>query len=569
MQDNSKLHTIITGQPVDEDLRTYTYTIALESGSDQRVTRYKAAEIQRDRRNYSKLLLKQFLRSTTVREAWYGAPWTVKAHLAKKYGISSAVPQHQTKEAVTAVRRATNFTASHAHSPSANPLHAHMPNGSNAAIANGTSYAGPRQPPQPLLGQTTFVNFSANPQPAFEYLQNRPLPTGYEPTPVYHQAMANPAVQRPPIPDGRPTPYPPQNQSLAPPQILQHYPSNLPLMAHHMPPSAVGQLPIGQPLLSNFTQYRTLPPTRQPPQAAPVLPKPFEPVKYPIEDLRIKQPRAFVARPPLKFISDDVPEGAKPPDKKHGIHMTSVGPLLCAWETLNVHDGIYYLDSFTFDDFIGALRFSSEDVECELLAEVHCAVLKQIVNESGKLQAPLPTMEDSDDSEEEDSNKSATPEPEPEPPVRATRSSLRKSEANSIVKQRIPTPESPKQIHKAAEFLAEFDWIEQCKIRNFREGGWQAALVGLLYALSFSPVHKKSCEAVLAELVPPDNEPSIESIASHYVTLDINLRITALDMALQLTVVTDKFREELTNASFEMTRLRKQKIEYQRKRKEL
>ena len=64
--------------------------------------------------------------------------------------------------------------------------------------------------------------------------------------------------------------------------------------------------------------------------------------------------------------------------------MKSIGPLLCIWETLNVHDTIYMLDSFTFDDFVDAMRFTHETVECELFVEMHCAILKQIVNGSGK-----------------------------------------------------------------------------------------------------------------------------------------------------------------------------------------
>jgi alpha-1,3-glucosyltransferase len=335
-----------------------------------------------------------------------------------------------------------------------------------------------------------------------------------------------------------------------------------------MPPAGSG-LPINLPFQNSFMQYQTLAPTAPPQAQPPTLSKPFEPVKYPIEDLKIKQPKTNVQRPPLKFFSDDVPEGAKPPENKTGILMKSIGPLLCAWETLNVHDTIYSLDSFTLDDFVDAMRYSSEEEECELLVEVHCAVLKQIVNDSGKLQAPLPRIEDSDESDEEGSSEETTPEREPSPPMRTTRSSLRKSEANALSKKRTPTPEPPKQIHKAAEFLAEYDWIEQCKIRNFREGGWQAMLVGVLYRLSFSPVQKDACDRVLAALVPADEDPSVESIARNYVHLDVNLRICALEMALQLTVATEAFREQLVAASQEMTRLRKEKIEHQKRRKEL
>jgi alpha-1,3-glucosyltransferase len=347
----------------------------------------------------------------------------------------------------------------------------------------------------------------------------------------------------------------------------------------HHPPSA---LPVNLPFQNGFMQYQQFAP-RNPPQQqqqqqqerqqqpAP-LAKPFEPIKYPIEDLEIPQPRLSTVRPPLKFFSDDVPDGAEAPseENKTGILMKSIGPLLCAWETLNVHDTIYMLDSFTFDDFADAMRYSSEEQDCELFVEVHCSVLKQIINENGKLQAPLPNMAEAEESDEEASSEESTPTPEPEPPKRTTRSSLRKSEVQQIVeKPRTPTPEPPKDAHKAAEFVTEFDWIEQLKIRNFQNGGWQAIFVALLHRLSFDPIQKETCDEILAALVPGDQEPTIENIAENYRNLDVNLRISALDQALRLTVTTEAFRDQLNAASLEMTRLRKEKIEFQRKRKEL
>jgi hypothetical protein len=117
--------------------------------------------------------------------------------------------------------------------------------------------------------------------------------------------------------------------------------------------------------------------------------------------------------------------------------------------------------------------------------------------------------------------------------------------------------------------LAEFNWIEQCKTRNFREGGWQSIVVALLYRLSFDPIQKGACDDILAQLVPADEEPTMESIANNYVNLDVNLRISALELILRLTVATEAFRDQLSAAAQEMTRLRKEKIEFQRKRKEL
>ena len=556
MQDTSKLHgnLFAGGQTPDDQYRSFNYYITLE-GTGEQLTRYKASELSRDRRVYSKLVLKQFLRGAVSREAWNGAPWMVKEHLAKRYQISTKIPEAKTRDAIMAAKKAA--AAANAANANHQLNQPGMPYGQNGSVS---ALQGPNAHAVQLhgQGQTTFVNFAANQQPPFRPDVGRP--------------MMQPPSNGPPGPYQLPGPMsnqPPFSAMSHLPHLAGHLPQ-LSQIANQVPQSGSG-LSISLPFQNNFMQYQTLIPTNAQQQQQVPAPRPFEPVKYPMEDLRIKQPRLNHIRPPLNFLSDDVPDGVDPPeeDKKTGILMKSVGSLLSAWETLNVHDTIYSLDSFTLDDFVGALRFSSEDTACELLDEVHCSILKQIINDSGILQVYLPKVEASDDSENDASSKSTTPEPEPEPPVRTTRSSLRKSEANAIIKQRTPTPEPPKQIHKAAEFLAEFDWMEQCKIRNFRAGGWQAMLVGILYHLSFSPAQKESCDKILAELVPPDEDPSLDSIAQHYVYLDVNLRITALETVLRLTVATEIFRDQLTAASQEMTRLRKEKIEFQKRRKEL
>ena len=99
-----------------------------------------------------------------------------------------------------------------------------------------------------------------------------------------------------------------------------------------------------------------------------------------------------------------------------------------------------------FDDFLEALQFSSDDeLGCELLIEIHCALLKQLVNgendENGALQISLPDLpQDDDDDEDEDEEKESeeqTPTPEPEAPQRmSTRSSLHKVENASDQRSR-------------------------------------------------------------------------------------------------------------------------------------
>ncbi|RAR08138.1 glycosyltransferase family 57 protein [Stemphylium lycopersici] len=551
--DNSRIHSMF-GQSMDDNIRTYTYVITMEDNGEH-VTKYKASELQRDKKTYSKLLLKAFLRNALKREEWIGAPWMVKDSLAKRYDIPTKIPDNKTRDAVLAAKKATHGIPNGVSQPVQPPYPPHLSNGHSPHV-NGQR---PSLPPG--QGQPTFVNFSASGPPYAQHGPPPPFMAINTPPPQY-------LVNGPPIYNSGPPPiqtFPP------PPHVLAHLQPHIAAQLMQMPPHGNGA-PVNFPFQTSFPHNQAPRPSNlTQPQQAPPPSRPMEYVKYPCEDLEIKNPRLQVNRPPLKFFSDDVPDGVEPPaeEKKTGILMKSMGPLLCIWETLNVHDTVYMLDSFTFDDLVDAMRFTHETTECELFVEMHCAILKQIINDSGKIQSSLPNMDDDEDSSEDDSSES-TPTPEPEPPVRTTRSSLRKSGAAQLVaKPRTPTPEPPKEVHKAADFVADFDWIERCKLRNFVEGGWQSIVVALLYRLSFDPARKEACDEILAELVPPEEESTPNTIAENYKELDVNLRISALEMILSLTIGTENFRDQLTAAAQEMTRLRKEKIEYQRKRKEL
>ncbi|EMD85745.1 hypothetical protein COCHEDRAFT_1228781 [Bipolaris maydis C5] len=551
--DNSRMHSMFTGQSMDDNIRTYTYVITMED-TGENVTKYKASDLHRDKKTFSKLLLKAFLRNALKREDWLKAPWMVKDSLAKRYDIPTKIPDNKTREAIIAAKKAAHGIPNGATQAVQQPYPPHVANGHSPHM-NG------QIPLPPGPGQPTFVNFSANTPPYPQQNLPHPFVALNGPPPQY-------LFNAPPMYNSGPQPIQTFGQ---PHQVLSNLPAHLTPHLMQMPPQGNGH-PANFPFQTTFPhQQAPRPSTVAQPQQAPPPARPVEYIKYPCEDLEIKHPRLQVNRPPLKFFSDDVPDGVEPPseEKKTGILMKSIGPLLCIWETLNVHDTVYMLDSFTFDDFVDAMRFSHETVECELFVEMHCAILKQIISDSGKIQSSLPNMDD--ESSDEESSSESTPTPEPEPPVRTTRSSLRKSGAAQLLaKQRTPTPEPPKEIHKAAEFVAEFDWIEQCKVRNFAEGGWQSIVVALLHRLSFDPARKEACDEILAQLIPPEEEePTTLTIAQNYNDLDVNLRISALEMLLNLTVGTENFRDQLTAAAQEMTRLRKEKIEYQRKRKEL
>jgi len=324
-----------------------------------------------------------------------------------------------------------------------------------------------------------------------------------------------------------------------------------------------------------------------PPVREPTPPPPPPPPKYPIEDLQL-EPKEGSVRPPLKFMCRNPPVELTNGDANHSgeptydhIDMASVGPLLETWDTLNVYCEIFQLDSFTFDDFVEAMSVSSTEVPVQLFDELHCSVLKVLVDseqEGGKVRITLPELEE-DDSEEEDEDEDMdetaepTPEPEPKPTGRATRSSLAKAEAERLAAEAAAAEEETLRAeleskHRAEELLREYDWIEHLRKRDFASGGWERIVVGLFHQLSKSERQEKLCEELLLQLVPPETEPTQEVVRQRYGELDVNFRVKALQLLCMLTMETKAVRGYMEDCSETMTKYRKERIEWQRKRKQ-
>jgi hypothetical protein len=497
--------------------------------------------IYRDRRVFSKLLLRSFLKGALQKESWHGAPWLVKPHLAAEFNIPTEIPPHQQQHAVMAERK--NMQAMQAMQKA--------------------------RPPEPI-DQTTFFNYlihKNNQRP----LEVRPgsgkggknhrfiqtdigkfLTRTGEPALVQYQIM----------PGGHPIPTIPFGPDgiayLAPGQPLP--PGAIPI---HVPPYGFPQHPFPPPGAVQYPQKVETVPTPPPP--------PPPPIKFPCEDTEVPPRKDVQKRPTFKFYSEDLPSGDIVENPPHpGLRIASVGTLLEIWDSLNVHSEVFILDSFTVDDFAEAMRFTSPDIECELLNEVHCAVLKQLVDDQGKVQVTLPEFDPSDsEDEDEEEEEEEEPEPTPEPEFRrTTRSSLRKEEALAL-KQKTPTPE-PAEIHQAAAMQGDRPWVDRLKARDFKEGGWQVILVGLLHQVSLMPRKKDLCDKILSILAPMDKDATAETAKLQYFSeLDVNLRLETLQMITQLAVSSPALRKHLEDMSAEMTELRKKKIEQQRLKKDM
>ncbi|KAJ5558424.1 DDT domain superfamily [Penicillium sp. DV-2018c] len=464
--------------------------------------------ITRDRKAFTKLMLRGFIKNNVTRESWTGAPWLVKPTVAETYKIPNEVPKHLQYGAKVAEKKAMKKADQEGFFGffSSQQLPELKP-----AVKGQKSKLSAQEMAKSREAQYQEYQRSLNGNPSF-LLPSNPL-----------------RPSKPPLVGDR-------KHAAAPAVVVKNEPR---------------------------------PPT--PP-----------PIKYPIEDLDLPPNPTRKHRPTLKFMmvgesEDDGTEDLLPDD----LEPETVGMLLETWGTLNVYCEVFELDSFTFDDFIQAMRFSSEEMDCELFVEVHCAVLKKLVNSSnddGTVQISLPDFpaSDSDDSEEdendddeeaEEENTDETPEPQAKPGRMTTRGSLAKEEAGIIKALAKDDELEETQLHRAGEVLEDYGWIERLRNRDFRNGGWQVVMVGLLHQLSVQPRSEQICNTILKHLAPLDREPTQETVQEQYRTLDINLRTRALQIICMLSMETRAIRNYLEECSNQMTELRKEKIEYQKARK--
>jgi hypothetical protein len=516
LEDNTRLHGIIRDKMSiprqyypDGGVKSEAYArylIRIDRSHEEALL--DQDHITRDRKTFSKQMLRAFIKNNTTRESWSGAPWLVKQTIAEEYKIETEVPKHLQYGARVAEKKAMKKADQEGHFGffSSKKLPELKPATGNAPKVKLT----PQELARNKAEQFLEYQRSLNGDPSFLVSKQDGL-----------------TVNRP----------------IKGLEADKKIPAAPTVVINTAPP----------------------PPPPPPPQAP----------KYPMEDLEIKYDPERRTRPKLSFGVDSLADISDDSDLlQNEIKPESVSHFLETWNTLNVYCEVFQLDSFTFDDFVEAMRFSSEEATCELFVEVHCAVLKKLVNaasDDGAIQVSLPDLPH-ESSNESGSEEEEEPTPEPEPVVTrmTTRSSLAKAEAANLQSQ-LETSNGADLgqplVHRAASLFEKYDWIDKLRKRDFRHGGWELIMAGLFNQLSVRPKMQAICEEILKHLTPVDIEPTQESVGQQYLTLDVNLRIRALQIICMLSLETKAIRNYLEECSNQMTEFRKEKIEHQRARK--
>ncbi|SZF06086.1 unnamed protein product [Blumeria hordei] len=480
------------------------YFVSLDGRLDEEAV-VDDTHISRDRKIFTKQVLRSFIRKTVIREAWNGAPWLVRNDVAKQYHIDVRVPPHLRYENKSTEKKSKSNNSKNS-------------SGKSGTLDNNTENSGLTDPIIKLKPKAKCQKLNQQNGCLIPKSKNKTKTLVCRTSKESQQSLNS--VRK-------------ISTSSSPPQESQN--------TEIAPTAAPRDLNIS---------------TSHPNLAPPV-------VKYPIEDLCLSPRLDRPTRPPLKFLTDDYSTSETSSKEKNKKILTeSVGLLLETWVFLNIYCEILILDSFTFDDFLEAMKFSSLDKECQLLTEIHCAALKMLVAsdiEGGDILVPLPGMgKDEGESADESISTSTNVESEPELKVRSTRRTY----------QKIDIPPEGKISHRAAEMQIGFNWIDRLRKRDFKYGGWQIVVIGLLYQLSKSPRHADVCETLLKQLAPLERDPTPETARRQYALLNVNHRVQVLEIICTFLANTKAARAYMEECSEQMTCFRKEKIQWQRDRKQ-
>ncbi len=265
------------------------------------------------------------------------------------------------------------------------------------------------------------------------------------------------------------------------------------------------------------------------------------------------KPKKAVNNGAIKYPIDDLdlpPEGTIRPALKRNVFFSPrlVELALECWTFLNIYSEVFIFDSFTYDDFVDAIHYNSEGAAtCELFVEIHCALLKTfIAKDTGKIELSLPSSsETADDHVNGEDVKDE---------MVSNDSSLSDLTPNQRVEELYEDGSS---------------WSSKIKRREFRDGGWEMVIIGLLHDLSSHKTYSAIVELVLGHLLPIETTNTPGTVQEMYVTLDPNLKLQILHILCQLSMETSVVRGYIDDCSESSTELRKEKVETQRNRRTL
>lgn len=566
------------------------------------------AQISRDRNNFTKWLIKTFVKLTVTRSHKVGAPWVVKQKYAKKYRIPQEYPEDlKTFESST---------------PSGEVLYEDDLPTLKTPV--------PETPVEPAVipkqkktrGKSLKKKATIN------------AATSITNTQTFEIVVEDLKELRQPAKDGPRKRFVPYH---LPPLVRKELTENEPLTLSSIQPSKKTMI---NDLALNFDlQYsRPLPSRLQLPSNGSELQEQVkEALQSDIKDDEAdakEEEKANNNSSKLAALHKNIDFMSKELQKLSTESIYSVQEALECWAFLNIYHSVLKLDTFTFDDFICAMSWTSDQYEevgrCPLLDEIWCAVLcalitndvptqRDIENEDDDrifgLQVNLPPRssllrqshvkdEDDDlddksrgsDSEEENKtlkseddaseNESDSGSTSPKMNGNGTKQSKKanssreaKSEegdeeedtnhADSMDENKDEDSEEEEE-EEVKQHLAHVvmnyrgtRWLERLRKRNFKDGNWQTILLGALSLVDYVPDFQETIESVFRILAPIQVHPATPNsvLTQFYTSLSLDLRIRTLHILTSLLVNSTLVRNYIDECLDVSTNLRRSRLD--------
>jgi hypothetical protein len=249
--------------------------------------------------------------------------------------------------------------------------------------------------------------------------------------------------------------------------------------------------------------------------------------------------------------------------EEESIDNAFLGEVVSTWTFLNVFGEPLRIDSFTLDDFIDALRYTDTDFPCELITEIHCCLLKALVPEhEPESLVALPKIRESTSNGDSTSTTDIKSE-----------ENTASEAGDSIDSTATDIPDTYSSLLELRKNATKYggqtwtDWRIRVQTRDFINGGWEYAVIGILDELGNSYRLTPVVVDILEQCVPDNEKHTRKSVKENYTQMDAKYKIKAIQLLIQLVCQTSIVREHIEECMSSMTELRKDKVDVQRERK--
>lgn len=250
-----------------------------------------------------------------------------------------------------------------------------------------------------------------------------------------------------------------------------------------------------------------------------------------------------------------------------------VSTLLETWLFMNIYSEPLVLDTFTFDDYIDVLRFDDTETECALLNEIHCALLCAFIgteNTELLVQLPDPPEDPRHFDEYSDEEEDEEDEEDDEKQDEANSQDKKENDEDSEGEKESSPPEPETNKSEQYAVFKNTDWKERLRRRLFKDGGWQQIIVGLLHSLLYVPQWKEDITAILDVLAPLEESVALYTCYAAYMEkLSIAHKVRIIQILCDLLHSSQLVRNYIDKCMEESIRIRRERLENLREYKAL